>query len=42
MTETTYQRTMREAKEQYEKEMKEHKKLSVRKFLDNTLPKKGK
>ena len=37
--ETTYQRLMREAKEQYAKEMQEAKKLSVKKLLDHTHPK---
>ena len=38
-TETTYQRIMRESKEQYDRDVMEHKKLSVKKFLDHTLPK---
>jgi hypothetical protein len=36
--ETSYERAMREAKEQYEKEIAEQNRLTVRKFLDNTLP----
>lgn len=35
---TTYEKLLQEAKEQYDREIQEQRKLSVKKLLDATLP----